>query len=43
MRDTGGELAERGKFLRLDKPVLRGAQVVQRFCQFACALLLRLK
>ena len=30
MRDPGGELAERGQFLRLDQAILRGPKVVER-------------
>ena len=30
MRDAGGQLAERGKLLRLDEAVLRGPQILQR-------------
>ena len=30
MRDASGELTKRGKLLRLDQAVLRGAQVLQR-------------
>ena len=37
VRDAGGELAERGEFLRLHQAVLRGAQVLQRLRQFARA------
>ena len=37
VRDTGGQLAERGKLLRLDKAILRGPQILQRglatFCE----------
>ena len=39
MRDAGGELAKRGKLLRLHQAVLRGAQVLQRGGQFARASL----
>ena len=35
MRDTGGQLTERGELLRLDQAVLRGPQILQRFRQFA--------
>ena len=37
MRDTGGELPERGELLCLNEAILRGAQVLQRFRQFARA------
>ena len=37
MRDTGGELTERGELLRLDQAVLRGAQILQRCGKFARA------
>ena len=37
VRDTGGQLAERGELLRLDEAVLGSAQVLQRFRQFARA------
>ena len=30
MGDAGGELAERGELFRLDQPVLRLAQIVER-------------
>ena len=30
VRDAGSELTERGELLRLDQPVLRGAQILQR-------------
>jgi hypothetical protein len=43
VRDPGSELAERGKFFRLDEPVLRGPQVLYRSRQFLRALLLRLE
>src|SRR5262249_28362005 len=33
--DPGGQLAERGKLLRLDEAVLRGPQILQRLRQFA--------
>ena len=35
MRDTGGELTERGELLCLHQTVLCGAQVLQRLHQFA--------
>ena len=35
VRNAGGELAERGELLRLHQAVLRGAQLLQRLCQFA--------
>ena len=37
VRDAGSELTERGELLRLDKAVLRGAQILQRCGQFARA------
>ena len=37
VRDTGGELTKRGELLRLHQAVLCGAQVLQRFRQFAGA------
>ena len=37
VRDAGGELTERGEFLRLHQAVLRGAQILQRLRQFARA------
>ena len=37
MRDTGGQLAERGEFLGLHQAILRGPQILQRLCQFAGA------
>ena len=37
VRDASGQLAERGELLRLDEAVLGGAQVLQRFRQFAGA------
>ena len=37
VRDTGGELTERGELLCLDEAVLRGAQILQRRGQFARA------
>jgi hypothetical protein len=43
MGDTGGQLAERGELLGLHQAILRGAQIVQRFCQFAGAPLLGLE
>ena len=39
VRDAGGELAERGELFRLDQPVLRLAQVVERGREFARARL----
>jgi hypothetical protein len=41
--DSGGQLAERGKLLRLDKAILRSPQVLQRFCQLVRALLFSLE
>ena len=35
VRDTGGQLAQRRKLLRLDQAVLGSAEVLQRFRQFA--------
>ena len=37
VRDAGGQLAERGKLLGVDKPILRGPQVLQGFGQFVGA------
>src|SRR5271169_4302522 len=34
VRDTGGQLAERGEFLGLNKAVLRGPQILQRLRKF---------
>ena len=35
--DAGGQLSKRGELLGLYQPVLRSPQLIQRFCQFACA------
>ena len=37
VRDTGGELTERGQLLCLDEAILRGSQLLQRCGKFACA------
>ena len=39
MRNAGGELAEGSELFGLDQPVLGGAQLVERFCQFLRARL----
>ena len=39
MGDTRGELPERGEFLGLDQPILRGTQLVERERQLVGALL----
>ena len=39
VRNTGSQLPERGKLLRLNKAILRGPQVLQRLGQFARAAL----